>query len=89
LTLDDLKLTVARTTGPELPTGTAFLLSATHALTCAHCIRTTSGRLADALDLYFSNWNASREQHATVEAVDEEQDVALLKLTVPATAPAF
>jgi tetratricopeptide (TPR) repeat protein len=87
MTLDDLKLTVARTSGPTLPDGTAFLVSATHALTCAHCIRDSAGGFAESVELNF--WNDARERHAAVEAVDEDRDVALLRLSLPATVPAY
>lgn len=87
MTLDDLKLTVARTSGPQLPKGTAFLVSATHALTCAHCVRDKVG-VAESIELYFSMWDEPRERQAVVEAVDNERDVALLRLSTAAAVPA-
>jgi tetratricopeptide (TPR) repeat protein/HEAT repeat protein len=88
MTLDDLKLTVARTSGPQLPNGTAFLVSPTHVLTCAHCVRNEAGVAAESVELYFSTWPDSRKQQGAVVAVDKERDVALLRLSSPVTVPA-
>lgn len=88
MTLDDLKRTVARTTGPDLPAGTAFLVSATRALTCAHCVLSPARQVVETVTLYFSLWEGEREWQATVESVDPDRDVAVLRLAEPAPAPA-
>ena len=92
MNLNDLALTVARTSVPlsngKALNGTAFLISATHALTCAHCIRVSDGEDAKSVELYFSRWDDLRERQAIVEAVDMQRDVALLRLSIPATVPA-
>ena len=81
MNLADLKLTVARTTGAGIPTGTAFLVSPTHALTCAHCVRTADNVIVATLELNFSQ--VRRKLTAAVDVVDEERDVALLRLPAP------
>src|SRR5688500_5192152 len=81
MTLAELKLTVARTTGAGIPTGTAFLVSPTHALTCAHCVRTADNVIVATLELNFSQ--VRRKITAAVDVVDEERDVALLRLPAP------
>src|SRR3546814_7455143 len=88
MTLDDLKQTVARTTGPALPMGTAFLVSPTQALTCAHCVMDPASHVVEEVELYFSVWDGEREMRARVEGVDAERDVALLQLAKPAPARA-
>lgn len=87
MTLDDLKLTVARIAGAGVG-GTAFLISATRALTCAHCVTDAAGNVAEAVNLYFSTWDDERERHAQVEAVDRHRDVALLRFARPTPVPA-
>lgn len=81
MNLAELKLTVARTTGAGIPTGTAFLVSPTHALTCAHCVVDTTGAVVDAVDLLFSQWGQTTT--AAVDLCDRERDVALLRLREP------
>ena len=80
MTLDDLKRTIAQTSGTDLPSGTSFLVSATHALTCAHCVVDKTGVVAKSLQLRFSTWDKGRVRRAYVEAVDRQRDVALLRL---------
>ncbi len=89
MTLDEFKLTIARTTGESLDQGTAFLISETHALTCAHCVKLGEGQAAETVSLYFSCWEDGNETSASVDAVDFDQDVALLRLDKPAPVTVF
>jgi hypothetical protein len=84
MTLEELRLVVARTTAvlPEGPIhGTAFLVSKTHILTCAHCLGEEAEHAREvALD--FSRWPPNvRLQRARLVEVDWKRDVALLALT--------
>lgn len=87
--LESIKATVARLTVAGEPVqGTAFLVAPDLVLTCAHCLETRSGQHADGADLEFTEWKTpDRTRHAFVlgeEALDLQNDIALLRLTAPA-----
>jgi tetratricopeptide (TPR) repeat protein len=86
--LEQLKHLVARTTAQmehwiAPVTGTAFLITRTYALTCAHCLRPRgSDTWARHVTLHFSRWattGATREAHVVGEP-DWERDIAVLQL---------
>ncbi len=67
--------------------GTAFLITRTHALTCAHCLgQKGNGTWARTVTLYFSRWGVSGGTCAAevVGEPDWERDVTILKLAGPA-----
>lgn len=91
--LEQLKHLVARTTAQlehwEAPIkGTAFLITKTHALTCAHCLRPKgSDDWAPKVTLHFSRWGSAGEQRDAhvIGEPDWERDIAVLQLAEEST----
>ena len=86
--LDQIKKIVACVITSQGRTGTAFLISQTHALTCAHCVATVENRnvshVRKRVKLEFTEWQiANKTRHASVAEVDGRRDVALLTLDQP------
>lgn len=93
---DRLVETIARTTvvadDGRKNRGTAFLVSRTHALTCAHCLDVGGGVLSGQVELSFSRWpEGDRRRIAKVKwprpLLDLKQlpfDLAFLELDRPA-----
>ena len=83
--LPALKPIVARlTTKGSSVEGTAFLIDATTAFTCEHCLSTSPE--ASTPTLQFEHWPAGDDgvRETTIVAIDNALDVAILRLTVAA-----
>ena len=91
--MDDLqraKQLVARLTIPNMssgPQGTAFLVTPTLAITCAHCLKITAGeeRYTLEVSLYFSHWNGTKEERTrsattSLAMINKVLDIALLQI---------
>ena len=68
---------------PDSIRGTAFLISKTHMLTCAHCIGDKdTNTLASHVKLTFSRWQDPKELSAAVDPdlISWECDVAIITL---------
>lgn len=91
--MDDLqraKQLVARLTIPDAPNGpqgTAFLVTPTLAITCAHCLQITTGEkgYASEASLYFSYWNGTNEERTRAATtspamINESLDIAVLQI---------
>jgi hypothetical protein len=88
VSLESLQRIVAQTRTSSIQ-GTAFLVSATHVLTCAHCLGPKE-EWARHLDLHFSRWaSADRDRQATLIHAAANLDVALLRLDQEASVEAL
>jgi Trypsin-like peptidase domain len=82
MSLPELKRIVTRLTHGKLQ-GTAFLVGKKHALTCAHCLGEDERDpvLRGPISLHFNWWNDKRQEYiASIEQIDWDLDIALLKL---------
>lgn len=81
MSVKQLQSVVARTATSTGVRGTAFLISNTHALTCAHCLGETAQTAVHQVDLHFSDWSSGQDVTATVVQQDWALDVVLVPLS--------